>query len=98
MSRYQEVPLASAIPIVYHVGKERSSGMSGRKYTVIYECAEEGGFYAHVPALDLTTEGETLDEAKEMARDAIDNTLACLRQLNRPIPEEAGSEQVEISA
>ena len=41
-------------------------------YTVIYEPAEDGGFYAHIPALDVTTEGETLAEAKEMARDAID--------------------------
>ena len=45
--------------------------MDHRKYTVIYEPAKEGGFYAHIPALDVTTEGETLAEAKEMARDAI---------------------------
>ena len=70
--------------------------MAYRKYTVIYEPAEEGGFYAHIPALEITTEGETLDEAKEMARDAIDNTLACLRELNLPIPEEVGSEEVEV--
>jgi predicted RNase H-like HicB family nuclease len=60
--------------------------MSFRKYTVIYEPEEEGGFYAHIPALDLTTEGKTLDEAKEMARDAIENTLACLREQKRPMP------------
>ncbi len=72
--------------------------MAYRKYTVIYEPAEEGGYYAHIPALEITTEGETLDEAKEMARDAIDNTLACLRQLNLTIPEEIGSEEVEISS
>ena len=72
--------------------------MSSRKYTVIYEAAEEGGYYAHIPALDITTEGETLDEAKEMARDAIENTLACLREQNLPLPVEAGSEQVEVPA
>ncbi len=70
--------------------------MEQRKYTVIYEPAEEGGYYAHIPALDVTTEGETLAEAKEMARDAIENTLACLKELHLPIPEEAGSEQVEV--
>jgi predicted RNase H-like HicB family nuclease len=70
--------------------------MSLRKYTVIYEPAEDGGFYAHIPALDITTEGDTLTEAKEMARDAIENTLACLRDLDLPIPVEAGSEQVEV--
>jgi antitoxin HicB len=80
------------------VGSERSMCMSSRKYTVIYEAAEEGGFYAHIPALDITTEGETLAEAKEMARDAIENTLACLREQNRPIPEEASSELVEVAS
>ncbi len=66
--------------------------MDHRKYTVIYEPAKEGGFYAHIPALDVTTEGETLAEAKEMARDAIENTLACLKELHLPIPEEAKEE------
>jgi antitoxin HicB len=70
--------------------------MSRQKYTVIYEPAEEGGFYAHIPTLDITTEGETLDEAKEMARDAIENTIACLKEQNLPVPCEAGSEQVEV--
>ena len=69
-----------------------------RSYTVIYEPAEQGGYYAHIPALDITTEGETLAEAKDMARDAIENTLACLKELNQPIPEEVGSDHVEVSA
>jgi len=72
--------------------------MAIRSYTVIYQPAEDGGYYAHIPALDVTTEGETLDEAKEMARDAIENTLACLKELNQPIPEEAGSEQLEVAS
>ena len=67
-------------------------------YTVIYEPVEEGGFYAHIPALDVTTEGETLAEAKEMARDAIENVLACRRELNLPMPEEAGCETIEVGA
>ena len=66
--------------------------------TVIYEAAEEGGYYAHIPALDVTTEGETLEEAKEMARDAIENVLECRRQLNLPIPEEVGFETIEVGA
>ena len=41
--------------------------MSPRSFTVLYEPAEGGGYYAHVPALDLTTEGRTLKEAKAMA-------------------------------
>jgi predicted RNase H-like HicB family nuclease len=57
--------------------------MPTRTYTVIYERAEDGGYYAHIPALDVTTEGDTLNEAKEMARDAIENTLACLEDLKK---------------
>ena len=67
-------------------------------YTVIYEPIEDGGFYAHIPALDVTTEGETLAEAKEMARDAIENVLAGRRELNLPMPEEAGCETIEVGA
>lgn len=72
--------------------------MTMRTYTVIYAPAEEGGYYAHIPALDVTTEGETLDEAKEMARDAIEATLECLKELRLPIPEETSSEHIEIPA
>jgi antitoxin HicB len=62
--------------------------MAVRSFTVIYEPAEEGGYYAHVPALELTTEGETLEEAKEMARDAIAGYLEAARLIGKPIPYE----------
>ena len=62
--------------------------MGSRHYTVVYEQAEDGGFYAHIPALDITTEGETLDEAKAMARDAIDGYIEAAKELGKPIPEE----------
>ncbi len=65
---------------------------------MIYQPAEEGGYYAHIPVLDVTTEGETLSEAKLMARDAIENTLACLKELNLPIPEEIESEHIEVAS
>jgi antitoxin HicB len=67
-------------------------------YTVIYERAEEGGYYAHIPALEITTEGESLEEAREMARDAIENTLACLRELDLPFPKEVQSERIAVHA
>ena len=70
--------------------------MEKASYTVIYERAEEGGFYAHIPALEITTEGETLEEAEEMARDAIVNTLDCLKELNLPFPEEVGSSVIGV--
>ena len=70
--------------------------MSSRLYTVVYEPAEDSGFYAHVPALGLTTEGETLDEAKEMARDAIAGFLEAARILGKPIPDDVTVERVEV--
>jgi len=41
-------------------------------YTVIFEPAEEGGFVISVPALPgCVTQGETFEEAQEMAKDVI---------------------------
>jgi len=46
--------------------------MTEYSYTVLFEPADEGGFVVTCPALPgLVTEGDTLDEAREMARDAI---------------------------
>ncbi len=48
------------------------NGNISRGYNVIYEPAEEGGYIVTVPASPgLVTEGDTLEEAKEMAEDAI---------------------------
>lgn len=59
--------------------------MSSRTYTVVYEPAEGGGYYGHVPALGLTTEGETREKAQEMARDAIESYLEAAKELGKPI-------------
>jgi predicted RNase H-like HicB family nuclease len=44
-------------------------------YSVIYEKINEQGFegyfYAHVPSLGITTQGQGLDGARAMAADAI---------------------------
>jgi predicted RNase H-like HicB family nuclease len=56
-------------------------------YTVLFEPAEEGGFVATCPALPgLVTEGDTLEEARGMARDAIRACLESLHKDHRPIP------------
>lgn len=55
--------------------------MHERRYTVLFELAEEGGFVATCPALPgLVTEGDTLDEARDMVRDAIRGYLESLRK------------------
>jgi predicted RNase H-like HicB family nuclease len=58
-------------------------------YTVVFEPAEEGGYCVHVPALPgCFTQGETLDEARKMAREAIRGHIEALAAIGEPIPEE----------
>jgi len=57
------------------------------QYTVLFEPAEEGGFVVTCPALPgLVTEGDTLEEARGMARDAIRAYVQSLRKDGLPIP------------
>lgn len=56
-------------------------------YTVLFEPAEEGGYVITCPALPgLVTEGDTLEEAREMARDAIRAYLESLVKDGLPVP------------
>lgn len=59
------------------------------KYTVVFEPAEEGGYVVHVPALSgCVTEGDSLEEATEMVKDAISGYIASLKKHKEPIPKE----------
>lgn len=56
-------------------------------YTVLFEPAEEGGYVVTVPALPgCVTEGDTLEKARAMARDAILGYLESLQKHGEPIP------------
>ena len=56
-------------------------------FTVLFEPAPEGGYVVTCPALPgLVTEGDTLEEAREMAGDAIRGYLESLRKDGQPIP------------
>jgi antitoxin HicB len=58
-------------------------------YTVLFEPAEEDGFIVTCPALPgLVTEGETLEEARAMAQDAIRAYIESLRKDHLPIPSD----------
>ncbi len=58
-------------------------------YTVLFEPAEEGGYVVTCPALPgLVTEGDTLDEAREMAKDAIRAYLESLQKDGQSIPQD----------
>ncbi len=56
-------------------------------FTVLFEPAEEGGYVVTCPALPgLVTEGDTLEQARTMAADAIRGYLESLRKDGQPIP------------
>jgi predicted RNase H-like HicB family nuclease len=58
-------------------------------FTVLYEPAEEGGYVVKCPALPgLVTEGDTLEQARAMAEDAIRGYLESLRKDGLPVPED----------
>ena len=62
------------------------------RYTVIFEPAEEGGYVVHVPALNgAATQGETMEEAREMAKDLILDYLEVLAKdgIEAPVEEPA---------
>lgn len=61
--------------------------MAEYRYTVLFEQQPEGGYQVVVPALpEIVTYGETLDEARAMAADAIKCVLESMRKNNEPIP------------
>jgi len=58
-------------------------------YFVFFEPVEEGGYNVVVPAIpEICTFGETLEEARVMAVDAIRCYLESAMQLGEPIPSD----------
>jgi len=56
-------------------------------YNITLRSEPEGGYTALVPTLPgCVTYGRTVDEAREMARDAISGYIASLRKHKDPIP------------
>ncbi len=69
-------------------------------YTVIYQPLAEGGYSVIVPAIpEICTFGETLREARRMAKDAIRCFLESALEMGEQIPEdvEPASEQVVVT-
>ena len=59
-------------------------------FNVLITPNDPDGYLVTCPALPgLVTEGDTLDEAREMAADAIKCYLESLLKQGRPIPEDA---------
>ena len=62
------------------------------KFTAVFESAEEGGYTVTVPALPgCVTEGDTLEEAVTMAKDAIAAYVESLKKHKEPVPKESSS-------
>ncbi|MEK7821859.1 MAG: type II toxin-antitoxin system HicB family antitoxin [Planctomycetota bacterium] len=57
-------------------------------YTVIFEPQPEGGYTVYVPALPgCISEGDTLEEAREMIKDAIWCYCGSLTKDGMPLPK-----------
>jgi predicted RNase H-like HicB family nuclease len=68
--------------------RKESVAAAARTYTVLLQPEPEGVYTVTCPALPgLVTYGETLEEARAMAADAIRGDIECLREDGEPIPE-----------
>ena len=68
--------------------------MNVYQFTVVIERQSEGEYLVSVPALPgCCTEGGTLEEAHEMAADAIRAYCASLVKHGEPIPGDSSEEQ-----
>ncbi|HUT55023.1 MAG TPA: type II toxin-antitoxin system HicB family antitoxin [bacterium] len=64
--------------------------MGPYRFTVeLYPDKEEGGYTAIVPSLPgCVTQGDTLDQTLERAREAIEGYMECLKEEGKEIPVE----------
>jgi len=61
-----------------------------KTYRIILQPEPEGGFTVTVPSLPgCITYGETLEEAKLMAQEAIEGYLEVLQELGEEIPDDS---------
>jgi len=61
------------------------------EYIVVIHAAEEGGYWAEVPALDgCFAQGETIEELLDEARDAITSHIEALKDDGQSVPENSG--------
>lgn len=61
------------------------------EYTIIIHPAEEGGYWAEIPALPgCYSQGETLDEVMLNIREAMEAHIKALKEDGQEIPVEKG--------
>ena len=68
------------------------------EYTGFFEANEHGGYTVTVPSLPgLVTEGKDLEDARDMAKDAIRCYIEGLKKAKEPIPVEKETAQLKLS-
>lgn len=68
------------------------------EYTAFFEANERGGYTVTVPALPgLVTEGRDLEDARDMAKDAIRCYIEGLKKARVAIPVEKETAQLKLS-
>ena len=73
--------------------REETVTIQEYSFTVLYEPAEEGGYVVTCPALPaVVTQGDTLEEARAMATDAIHLVLQGLLDHGEPVPVDQAAE------
>lgn len=66
-------------------------------YPAIFHKAEEGGFWVSFPDIpECLTQGDDMDEAYEMAADALGLALTTMKENKEKIPKASTPESVEI--
>ncbi len=72
--------------------------MKQRTYRILLTPEEEGGFSVSVPALPgCFTQGETIDEAIEMAKEAISLYVESLEDDGEPVPDDSKSLEYSLT-
>ena len=62
-----------------------------RTYTIVVEPEETGGYFVSVPALPgCFTRGESIEECRVRAVEAVEVHIAGLQADGEPVPEEVG--------
>ena len=72
--------------------------MKQRTYRILLTPEDEGGFSVSVPALPgCFTQGETIEEAIEMAKDAISLYIESLEADGEPVPDDNNSLEYSLT-
>ncbi len=73
--------------------------MTDRTYTVILRADPDGGYWTQVPALPgCGSQGDTLEQAMEMTKDAIRGYVASLQKDGEPVRSDVSGVQTVVVA